>query len=155
MNSGQFFARTVADAKIFAELFVEEAQSLLLQPRDRAVVVALRGDLGAGKTTFVRLLARKLGIKAKIQSPTFLIMKSYDFNIGNKKFNLVHSDWYRLKDRRDLSTLGFNDIISDPKNLIMIEWPERIRRIIPKPYILISIDIEDARKRVFRISIKK
>ena len=105
----------------------------------RAVVVALRGELGAGKTTFVQGVAKGLGVKEKILSPTFVIVKSYQLKTINYKL-LYHIDCYRIKDERDLLALDWEEIASDPKNIVLIEWPERVKKILPKDAISISFE---------------
>lgn len=104
-----------------------------------AQVVALKGELGAGKTTFAQGVAKGLGIKEKILSPTFVIIKSYKIqNTRYKIQRLYHIDCYRIKDEHDLLALGWDKIVSDPQNLVFIEWPERIQKILPKNTISIS-----------------
>ena len=98
--------------------------------QDNATILALSGDLGAGKTTLSQNLARRLGVEHNVISPTFVIMKSYP--TGDGRFaNLIHIDAYRLDSHTELERLGWQDMISDPKNLILIEWPERVEAIIP------------------------
>jgi tRNA threonylcarbamoyl adenosine modification protein YjeE len=101
-----------------------------LTPTDSAVLVTLSGDLGAGKTTFVKGMARALGIKEHVTSPTFVIMKIYDLE-GQAFDRLVHMDAYRLKGLHHLKVLGWDEIVANPKNLICIEWPEKIAEAIP------------------------
>src|SRR5512147_314436 len=84
-------------------------KSLDLEKQKDALVIALEGELGAGKTTFVQGLARILGIKSKIKSPTFTLMKKYSLSKNSKlrsKKYLYHLDCYRLKNHRDLIVLG-------------------------------------------------
>lgn len=104
--------------------------------RKNALVIALEGELGAGKTVFVRGLAKTLKIKSKIKSPTFNLMKHY------KAGSLVmcHFDCYRLKDHRDLKMLGIKEILNNPKNIILIEWSDRVKKILPKNHIKVHID---------------
>ncbi|OGG58553.1 tRNA (adenosine(37)-N6)-threonylcarbamoyltransferase complex ATPase subunit type 1 TsaE [Candidatus Kaiserbacteria bacterium RIFCSPHIGHO2_01_FULL_56_24] len=104
-----------------------------LHPRPEATIVALSGDLGAGKTTFVKGVAKALGIGEHVTSPTFVIMKIYDLDsppAGGFK-RLIHIDAYRLKGIQHLKVLGWEDLIKDPGNLILIEWPEKIDGAIP------------------------
>lgn len=103
-----------------------------------ATVVGLYGDLGAGKTSFTQGLAKHLGIKENVVSPTFVIEKIY--HLENSIFkHLIHIDAYRIEKSDELLSLGFRKIISDPENLILIEWPERISDIIPR-HIRINLD---------------
>ena len=92
---------------------------------NRATVVFLFGDLGAGKTTFTKNFCEFLKMNIDIQSPTFVILKRYGFdNLGFK--NLIHIDAYRLNSYKDLQKLKFEEYLNDQNNLIFIEWPELI-----------------------------
>jgi len=101
-----------------------------LTPRDTATVIALSGDLGAGKTTFTQGLARALGVTDAVTSPTFLVMRSYALT-GRTFTTLIHIDAYRIDDEDELRVLGLADLLLDPHNLIVIEWAERIPSFIP------------------------
>lgn len=93
--------------------------------KDEAMVVGLSGELGAGKTAFVKAVAKHLGIAEVITSPTFVIMKLYPTkHPGWKK--LVHIDAYRLESGKEVEALDFDKVISDKNNLVMIEWPENV-----------------------------
>lgn len=102
-----------------------------LSPRaDSATVVALAGELGAGKTSFVQGMAAALGVEESVTSPTFVIEKVYE--LADQKFaRLIHIDAYRLKDAHELETIGWDEISTDPGNIILIEWPERIPELLP------------------------
>lgn len=109
-----------------------------LSPRtDGAIVVTLSGDLGAGKTAFVKGIAKALGVQEHITSPTFVIMKIYPLEGVFKK--LVHIDAYRLKGEHHLKVLGWHDLLKDPKNLICIEWPEQAPSAMPAHAIRIAL----------------
>lgn len=107
-----------------------------LSPKESgATVVGLYGDLGAGKTTFTKAIAEVFKIDETITSPTFVIEKIYELpkiNTAQKFSHLIHIDAYRLEKEDELVSLGWNKIISDPKNLILVEWPEKVAGIIPK-----------------------
>lgn len=107
---------------------------LAKKPENKAMVLALKGNLGAGKTTFVQGFAKGLGIRAKILSPTFNIMKRFKC----RGRNFYHIDCYRLKNKKDLEILGFKEILSDPKNIIAIEWPEKVKSMLPKEVFYIA-----------------
>lgn len=101
-----------------------------IQPNTHVATIALLfGDLGAGKTAFVKEVASALGIGETIQSPTFVIERRY--TCRDHRFNeLVHIDAYRLGDKRDLEKLRWEETISSPKRLIMLEWPEQVKGIM-------------------------
>ena len=110
-----------------------------LAPKARgATVIGLFGDLGSGKTTFTQAVARELDIKEFVTSPTFVIEKICILK-GKKFEKLIHIDAYRLESGKELADLGFKEIESDSKNLILIEWPERVENILPKDLIKINI----------------
>lgn len=122
--------------KIAAE-FLKKIKPL----KSRAVVIGLEGELGAGKTTFVKGVAMALGIRKNITSPTFLIIRSYNILPGSqKKFNkLFHIDAYRLVALDELLKLGFKEIIRDPRNIVLVEWADKIKKIMPKKTIWIKL----------------
>ncbi len=109
-------------------------------PAQKAMVVGLSGDLGAGKTAFVKCIAKELGIKEEITSPTFVIIKNYGIDHGRFK-KLVHVDAYRLQKSQELEVLGFNDLVSDPNNLVMLEWPENVEGVLPKDTEILTFEI--------------
>lgn len=88
-------------------------------------ILALKGDLGAGKTTFTKALAAALGVSESVTSPTFLIVKQYQIPSGRIK-RLIHIDCYRLNGINDLESIGFPDFIDDKNAVIVVEWPENI-----------------------------
>jgi tRNA threonylcarbamoyladenosine biosynthesis protein TsaE len=116
-----------------------EIRARLLPRPDTATLLALSGDLGAGKTALVQALARAYGVAENITSPTFVIEKIYKLD-GQLFEHLIHIDAYRVAHGSELVTLGWHDIIANPKNLICIEWPENVRDLVP-PYV-ISIECE-------------
>jgi tRNA threonylcarbamoyladenosine biosynthesis protein TsaE len=106
----------------------------------RATVVTLSGELGAGKTTFVQKVAHALGIEDRVTSPTFVLEKIYQ--LSEQRFErLIHIDAYRLDSSKELEALGFAELLADPKNLILLEWPERVADLIPEDAIAIRFDI--------------
>ncbi|MBR3122243.1 tRNA (adenosine(37)-N6)-threonylcarbamoyltransferase complex ATPase subunit type 1 TsaE [Candidatus Saccharibacteria bacterium] len=102
-------------------------------------VIELIGDVGAGKTTFVRGLAAGLGIKEPITSPSFTISKSYALPNGG---NLVHYDFYRLEDPGIMQD-DLAENLKNSQNIIVIEWGESIENLIPKNHVTIKIDYND------------
>ncbi len=112
--------------------------------RKSAVVVSLIGPLGAGKTHFTKAFMKTLGVKDTITSPTFNIMKIYEIpQKTSKEFrSAYHIDAYRIKSH-DLLKLGFKDIITDPANIVLIEWADIVKDILPEGAI--NIEIEHAK----------
>lgn len=109
---------------------------------DVTPVIALEGELGSGKTTFTKGFARGLGIKSRITSPTFVLMRPYFLKKkGVTEYSkFYHIDAYRVKDYKDFLPLGLKEILSDKRNIILIEWAERVKPILPKSIIKIHID---------------
>jgi len=105
--------------------------------RKGAVILALQGDLGTGKTTFVQGFARGLGIKRKPNSPTFVIMRRYPVSRAPFK-NLYHLDLYRIKKSDVLEVLGLEEIVNDSKNIMLMEWPQNIRGSFVKRSALLT-----------------
>jgi len=93
-------------------------------------IISLQGDLGGGKTTFTQGLAAALKIKEKIISPTFVVLKKYPVPHPKIKY-LYHLDLYRLRDPQEILDLGFEEILSRPENVMIIEWAEKARAILP------------------------
>jgi tRNA threonylcarbamoyladenosine biosynthesis protein TsaE len=111
------------------------------QPRESAAIVALTGGLGSGKTTFVRGLARALGVRRRIVSPTFLIVRSYRIPRRLKPFELLfHIDCYRIHRPAELAHTGFESFIANPTNIVIIEWAERIIRALPSDIVWVTFD---------------
>ncbi len=127
-----------------------------------AAVVALSGDLGAGKTTFTQAIARELGVKEHLVSPTFVIMKFYNLPPTSPQpspsqergqfTKLIHIDAYRLSSKTELEKLGWQEIMSDPKNLILIEWPEQVPGLIPSDAIKVNLSHKEESIREIEIS---
>ena len=135
----EIITKKAEETKKTGKILAEEIN----KKRSRGFIIALRGDLGGGKTTFIQGFAKGLNIKDKITSPTFVIMKKYGF--------LYHIDCYRIR-KKDLLELGFNEIINNKNNIIVIEWAERIKKIIPKDSLWIEFEYLDKNKR--KISFK-
>jgi len=109
-------------------------------------VIALYGDLGSGKTTFVQGLARGLGVKQRIISPTFVIIRQY--KASPPRCNaFYHIDLYRIDSERAIKGLGLEEIISDPQNIVAIEWAEKMGNMLPKKRIDIYFEYVDEHKR--------
>ncbi|NCN12043.1 tRNA (adenosine(37)-N6)-threonylcarbamoyltransferase complex ATPase subunit type 1 TsaE [Candidatus Kaiserbacteria bacterium] len=119
--------------------------------KDSFLVLALEGDLGAGKTTFTQQLGRVLGVRESITSPTFTIMKQYA--LDHTDFDsLVHIDGYRFESESEAEPLHLDELLVTPRAIICIEWPERIASCIPAEAVMISITIGDKEQRIVQVT---
>ncbi len=125
-----------------------------------ALVVGLSGDLGAGKTAFTKFVAKHLGIKDKVFSPTYVIMKKYPLPLprgsarrarGSDYKFFFHIDAYRLEKEEELLHLGWKEIINNKDHLIFIEWPENISGIIPPSSKFVYISSNEKGHRNFKL----
>lgn len=114
--------------------------------------LAIFGDLGAGKTVFVKGLAQGLGIKRRILSPTFIFLRSYPLTINHKPLTFNHIDLYRGEKLTDFDQLGLDEIFSK-NSITVIEWPERLEGKLPSKRIEIKIEKKDEKTR--EITIKR
>lgn len=129
---------TLEELQAEAKRFVGE----LKVHTDRATLVTLSGELGAGKTSFVQGVGSALGIDSSITSPTFVLEKIYQ--LTNQSFErLVHIDAYRLNGGAELVPLGFWQTIAAPRTLIMLEWPERVNDGLPQADVRITLTVAD------------
>jgi len=170
----KFVSKNLKQTEEIAKSFLEK---IALEFSDGAIVVGLYGDLGSGKTTFTQSIAKYLGIDENVTSPTFVIQKRYQIpnteyrmsNIGEKKekdkknteihhspFNIpyssfIHIDAYRLDSGKELLALDFERDLNDPKNIIFIEWPERVSEILPKNHAKINFKFISENEREVEI----
>ena len=123
------------------------AQQLAQKSKGR--IFALVGDLGAGKTTFVQAFLKALGVKGRVMSPTFVIMRSYKLKDGRKAY---HLDGYRIKKDKEFIDLGFKELIKDSNNIILIEWADRVKKLLPPGTIWLKFEhSKNSRERVIKI----
>lgn len=123
----KYLSNSEQETKLIAEKLAKET---------KGHIFALTGELGAGKTIFVQGFAKGLGIKEKIISPTFVLIRQHKIP-GTTKV-LYHIDLYRLENTTNLKELGLGEIWSNPGNYVLIEWAEKIKEL-PKNAINISI----------------
>ena len=132
--------RSARETKKIAGILAKELMKVPL--KNKAMVVALSGDLGGGKTTFTQGFAKGFGIRENVLSPTFLILKTYKIPTssgpGYKFF--THIDAYRLEEPKEILNLGWKELVGNPRRIIVIEWARRIKRILPKIYLDIRFD---------------
>lgn len=145
---------TTKSAKETQELAKKFAQKL-----KGGELIFLRGELGSGKTTFTQGLAKGLRIKEKIKSPSFVIIHEYKIAnqsqipiANNRESKLIHVDLYRLDKQAEIETLGLADYF-DAKNIIIVEWPEKLKNWPRKPDYIINFQHKGENER--QIKIKK
>ncbi len=114
---------SIEEMEAFARKFLKGISG---PARESSTLVALSGDLGAGKTAFAKAIAKTLGVVEEVTSPTFVLEKIYRLSEGAHWNHFIHIDAYRLESGRELLSLGFDDICRDPGNLILLEWPEKV-----------------------------
>jgi tRNA threonylcarbamoyladenosine biosynthesis protein TsaE len=118
------------------------AKEVLETKSEKGLVVGLSGDLGGGKTTFLQGFARGLRIKEKVLSPTFVILRR--LKIKSPRFkNLYHIDCYRIQKTKEILDLDFKNIVSSPQNIVVIEWSDRVRKILPKSSLILKFHFVD------------
>jgi tRNA threonylcarbamoyladenosine biosynthesis protein TsaE len=109
-------------------------------------VIALRGGLGAGKTTFAKGFARGLGIGDEVTSPTYTIVSEYE-----GRLRLHHIDAYRLSGSEDFESVGGGDLLADAGGICLIEWSERIEAALPPDAAVADLSVEDDGSRILRL----
>jgi len=131
---------------------LEETQKIAsdLAKKMKPGVIALYGDLGAGKTTFTQGFAKGLGIKDKIISPTFVLIRQHQ--IPNKKQVFYHVDMYRIDNPASIKELGIEDLLNTKDDLVLIEWAEKIEDFLPKNSTKIFIKTTSENQRQITIS---
>ena len=106
-------------------------------------LIELRGDLGAGKTTFVRHLLSALGVVGRIKSPTYAVVEPYTLDkVFNNPLNIWHFDFYRFNDPREWEEAGFRDIFASP-GLKLVEWPDKAGSYLPPADLVLAIAVLD------------
>ncbi|MDP2676679.1 MAG: tRNA (adenosine(37)-N6)-threonylcarbamoyltransferase complex ATPase subunit type 1 TsaE [bacterium] len=128
----ELFRITSKNEKETRQLGIIFARAFLRMTSKKALVIGLMGDLGSGKTTFMKGFARGAGITGHIQSPTFVLAKPYTMRKRGNYRTLYHIDAYRLHHAKDMYVLGWEEWAKHPKNIIVVEWADTIKSILPK-----------------------
>ena len=129
--------RNAVETKKIASML---ARKIAATPSGKARVIALNGNLGAGKTTFTQGFAASLGITDRIQSPTFVLMKIYSLKRKKNLKHLIHIDAYRIEKLREIEHLGLRELLNDKDAVILIEWADRIKKVLPKDTIWVEFE---------------
>ena len=119
------------------------AQALAAQPGLANAFVELKGDLGAGKTTFVRHLLGALGVQGRIKSPTYAIVEPYTLESGSAVW---HFDFYRFNDPSEWEEAGFRDIFASP-GLKLVEWPAKAGKYLPPADLQLALEVDENNSR--------
>ena len=173
----RILSKSLDDTLLIAREWLASLEKKEAKNKNSALVVGLSGNLGSGKTAFVKAVALALGIRESVTSPTFVIEKIYV--IGSNGVNdpisssgsnppfepqgihsgatssgfpwsrLVHIDAYRLESARELEVLNFEELIEDSNNLILIEWPENVKEILPEGVLTIKCEFVSETEREY------
>ncbi|MBY0110921.1 tRNA (adenosine(37)-N6)-threonylcarbamoyltransferase complex ATPase subunit type 1 TsaE [Patescibacteria group bacterium] len=127
---------TIPDLEREAEAFMAR----LAPEANRATLITLSGELGAGKTSFTKALAKAYGVSESVTSPTFVLEKVYALPAATGFAHLIHIDAYRLKNGEELKVLGWVEIMKEKGNLILLEWPENVKDALPAPSVAIRLE---------------
>ncbi|HMO78747.1 MAG TPA: tRNA (adenosine(37)-N6)-threonylcarbamoyltransferase complex ATPase subunit type 1 TsaE [Candidatus Paceibacterota bacterium] len=163
-----FEIKNESEMAIFSQkIFLHILNSVFNKKNETATVIALFGNLGSGKTTFTKYFVKNFEIKENVTSPTFVICKIFDIpnnfwqnnqsiflkennnDFENKIFfkKIYHFDMYRLKSSKELSVLNWIEIINNPENIIIVEWPDIIIDAMPKSFFKLSFEFINENQR--------
>jgi tRNA threonylcarbamoyladenosine biosynthesis protein TsaE len=138
--AAQLLWRSEADTAAFAT-------RLATSPLLANAFIELRGDLGAGKTSFARHLLRALGVTGRIKSPTYAVLEPYQTPGG---LNIAHFDFYRFNDPREWMDAGLRDVFAAP-GLKLADWPEHAAAVLPLADLVLHLGLAGATARAVRI----
>ncbi len=137
METVIYLTNSVSKTQELAEKFASQ-----INPGD---VLAFYGELGSGKTSFIQGLAKGLGIKRRIMSPTFIIVRSYALDDGS----FYHVDLYRIQNNADLLGTGIDQLINDKNSIVALEWAEKMGTMLPARRIEVHIeDLKNDKRRI-------
>lgn len=130
---------TEADTQAFAQAMAER---LLASAPACNALIQLHGDLGAGKTTFVRHLLKALGVQGRVKSPTYAVVEPYSVAAGGAALDIWHFDFFRFNDPAEWEEAGFRDIFAS-RGLKLVEWPEKAGDHLPPADLDMALDLQD------------
>ena len=133
---------------IDSEEGLREVAEALLESLNGRTVVALRGEMGAGKTTLIRAVAEAMGVEDQVTSPTFALVNQYEGAGGERLF---HFDFYRIDDVREAYDLGYEEYFYSG-DLCFVEWPEKIEALLPEEVVEVRITVDSPTARSFEIN---
>jgi tRNA threonylcarbamoyladenosine biosynthesis protein TsaE len=126
---------------------IHEAAKEFIKAMGKDTIFAFYGEMGAGKTTFIKAICEELGVKDVITSPTFAIVNEYTDGHGNP---IYHFDFYRIKKLDEVFDMGFEDYI-DSGNICLMEWPELIEDILPEEARKVTIAVDEDGSRTVKL----
>ncbi len=129
----KYISKSVAETKKIAKNIAKDFKG--------GEVLGLVGNLGTGKTHFTKGVAEYFKIQRAVTSPTFVLLKPYKIKKNKSIKNLIHIDCYRLDSPEELLAIGLNEFIKNKKNIVVIEWAEKIKNILPKNTIYIDFKL--------------
>lgn len=132
---------------ITSEEELPEAAAAIVELLGPRTVVALRGEMGAGKTTLIREIAAQLGAADTVTSPTFAIVNQYKGRAGRR---ICHFDFYRIDDIREAYDFGYEEYFYSG-DICLVEWPEKIEALLPENTIEVRITVDSPTARTFEI----
>jgi len=149
----QYLTVSPSQTKKLGETLAREI--LKTKPKKIAQILGLEGDLGGGKTTFLQGFARGLGIKQKILSPTFIIMRKIEvkplpcggLTSATSIKTFYHIDCYRIKKPKEILDLGFKEVVSNPQNIVVVEWADKIKKILPENSLILKFKFVNKNSR--------
>lgn len=142
----RFNIKNLSELQDFAQKLVETH----FNAKTGGVILALSGELGAGKTAFVQQLGNVLGVQEQITSPTFTIMRQYDIDAVGFT-NLVHIDAYRIQDKSELGPLRFEELFTETNAIVCIEWPSQLGIELPNKTIRLQFEINPDESRTVQV----
>ncbi len=120
-------------------------------------IVIFEGDLGAGKTQFIKGICKAFDVNSEVTSPTFTLINIYDGYHNNSPIEIVHIDLYRVKNPRELANIGFDEYLFDTSSIKLIEWSQKAKELLENNYnykVEILIDDQDENKRTIIVEKK-
>lgn len=141
---GVFIFKNINEAKRFFKKFTNEIKKILIKKKN--LIILFKGDLGYGKTTFIKEIGKNLGIKEIIKSPSFILWQIFRFKINKKNFLFNHLDLYRIE-AKDLFKLSLKKKLKEKNNLFLVEWGEKLEKYI-KNCLIFNIEKEDKIRKV-------
>jgi len=151
----KYITNSTSQTKKIGRILAKEI--LKTKKQKMAIILGLEGDLGGGKTTFLQGLAKELGIREKILSPTFVIIRRFkipSYRTAGQFKNFYHIDCYRISRPKEIFNLGFKKITSQLQNIIAIEWADRFYKILPKNILILKFKFISKNKREIKIQQK-